>query len=111
MRISDWSSDVCSSDLDLRRPEDMAGGNERGGNAAGQPHGFTIGDRHLTMIGAITQPHDRQSFGCGVNAAMAATRMVAEAGRKSVVEGKRGAVSVDIGGRGMIKKKNNTTEA
>src|SRR3546814_3675036 len=46
MRISDWSSDVCSSDLgqafpdrevqgDLRRSEDLDGGDGHGSHAAG----------------------------------------------------------------------------
>src|SRR3546814_18997042 len=30
MRISDWSSDVCSSDLDLDRAVALSGGTERG---------------------------------------------------------------------------------
>src|SRR3546814_13377967 len=94
MRISDWSSDVCSSDLnafyrtapfrkmpDRFRPQ--SGPYPRGGiGTIGQGKGCAAAPRPESC------PKDRD--------------------RKSVVEGKGVSVRVDIGGRRSIKKKNNT---
>src|SRR3546814_1546437 len=58
MRISDWSSDVCSSDLegkthaeimqdaDRDSPRQAAGGMAFRGNPAGQPEPHQAGDQH-----------------------------------------------------------------
>src|SRR3546814_20019037 len=102
MRISDWSSDVCSSDLAASRP------------------GARLGD-----IGAAIEAHANQyRYGvvrefCGhglgrlfhdapevVHAAKAGTGPAFKAGmeRKSVGEGQSVAVSVDSRGRRIIKK-------
>src|SRR3546814_2943919 len=95
LRISVWSSDVCSSDLggaddlDLR----IAGKHRRHQLA----HQCGIVDHqnadpcHCLLLCLVlsrvarNEPRDR----------------------KSVVEGKRVSVSVDLGGRRIIKKKNN----
>src|SRR3546814_18086809 len=97
MRISDWSSDMCSSDLlahcrGLRAqdPQRQLIGRERG-------VGFGLGE---LVRGAIcvrevgTQTDHRRAI-----------RHRREADRKSVVEGKSVSVRVDIGVRGIIKKK------
>src|SRR3546814_11134486 len=84
MRISDWSSDVCSSDL-LRSVE-------RGTRAAAQR------DRPP----ALRPDRDRQ-FGFGRRRLY---RLRDRADRKSVVSGKSVSVRVDLGGRRIIKKKN-----
>src|SRR3546814_20525058 len=91
MRISDWSSDVCSSDLgpDCRccrsRPAQMQGEVEVGSTLAGPGSG-------LVDFGG--QPA-RPALG-------------AQGGdRKSVVYGQSVAVSVDLGRRRIIKKKYN----
>src|SRR3546814_11250683 len=110
MRISDWSSDVCSSDLfdialDLIGLADreleiaaLHAGIERlvrdhrRGALGG---GFLLGG-HLSLHplpGKIAGP------GCGP------TR---QGDRKSVVSGKSVSVRVDLGGRRIIKKKNNS---
>src|SRR3546814_20870788 len=85
MRISDWSSDVCSSDLvHARVPRQHAG----------QPFGEGAAD-------LVRQPDtdDRQDdSGAG-------DQLIAR-DRKSVVEGKSVSVRVDLGGRRIIKKKN-----
>src|SRR3546814_12835544 len=112
MRISDWSSDVCSSDLPrYRRP---GAGQERGRRRArrryrgrrgvpgrGRDDGLSLdhaafGDRHARRGrpvagrpgGARRGPYPRD--------------------RKSLVEGKGVSVRVAIGGSRIIKKKNNT---
>src|SRR3546814_18556841 len=86
MRISDWSSDVCSSDL--------AGPGLEGFEAdAGRPGGL-----HLPGGGggpgriADERCADGDRAGAGEE-------------RKSVVEGKSVSVRVDLGGRRIIKKK------
>src|SRR3546814_16040339 len=91
LRISDWSSDVCSSDLAPAAP-DIDDDEEE------QPHvvdevpvpggGFEtemLLRAEMTLIGAHAA--DDQ-----------------EADRKSVGEGKRGSVRVDLGGRRTTKK-------
>src|SRR3546814_19492481 len=105
MRISDWSSDVCSSDLIPTR-----------GRALDQVDGLGrvgIGVRGSTGRGEFAQrPHrcricqdDRASRG---NDSLEGGRARHYAGdRKSVEEGKSVSVRVDLGGRRMIKKKKN----
>src|SRR3546814_11734723 len=79
VRISDWSSDVCSSDLP-----------DRGGRRAGT----------RAAVGRAARPRPaarrrRAERGPGDPAG----------DRKSVVEGKSVSVSVDIGGRRISRKK------
>src|SRR3546814_13151966 len=104
MRISDWSSDVCSSDLAklgalakkwtrrcVEEPAELASTPPSirayrqptvGLRAQDRPHGLK--PRLSAVIGRSTQ---------------------IEADRKSVVWGKSVSVRVDPGGRGIIKKK------
>src|SRR3546814_16936438 len=90
MRISDWSSDVCSSDLRVRI--EVIGGRQwnvpRQARTANQFHGLACPER-------LTPRHDMQMM----------RRGQAPADRKSVVEGKSVSVRVDLGGRRIIKKK------
>src|SRR3546814_15914418 len=101
MRISDWSSDVCSSDLRHR---------QRGGGVMGLavliPLSIAMG-----LVGLVAfcwaLKHDQFEDPDG-----AAWRVLTpeappgpEADRKSVVEGKRVSVRVDLGGRRIITKK------
>src|SRR3546814_16072850 len=96
LRISDWSSDVCSSDLRLDfldgEARDRAGelGREDGAfvlvGILGK--GNAVGETERRLDG-ISQP--------GLDAV---------ADRKSVVKGKSVSVRVDLGGRRIIKKKN-----
>src|SRR3546814_3785009 len=102
MRISDWSSDVCSSDL--------LAGLVLGEVGQCLRDRFSIALRQCSnnfrTIGApprrVDGHHDVEEavlleacFRIGVD-------------RKSVVEGKRGSVRVDHGGRRIIQKKNKT---
>src|SRR3546814_12448454 len=102
MRISDWSSDVCSSDLHREAVDESAEKQERHQDqqqqhmlwqieAAGplgdfdrQPAG---GERHAEQSGADDQAENRTGD------------------RKSVVSGKSVSVRVDLGGSRSIKKK------
>src|SRR3546814_15219556 len=79
MRISDWSSDVCSSDL-LR----AGGRRDRRRDAPGQRRGAAPRRRGRRL-----------------------RRGRRRTDRKSVVSGKSVSVRVDLGGRRIIKKKNN----
>src|SRR3546814_11559268 len=98
MRISDWSSDVCSSDLNpqvvarskesLLSPSWSPDGRKiayvsfESGNSAVYVQDITTGSRQLVA----SHPRDR----------------------KSVVSGKSVSVRVDLGVRRILKKKNTT---
>src|SRR3546814_11974003 len=93
MRISDWSSDVCSSDLAGRARRE-------------------IGMRRMPLDnddepGPVTD-NEISSFFASLDLSYSdvtelATRWFLD--RKSVVEGKSVSVSVELGGRRIIKKK------
>src|SRR3546814_15940569 len=91
MRISDWSSDVCSSDLAF---SDALG--------AG---GFD----DILRLGRETDKEARAACALGEACENVGIGPPAEGGRdrKSVGEGKSVSVRVDLGGRRIIKKKNN----
>src|SRR3546814_19876011 len=110
MRISDWSSDVCSSDLGARTVQHaltvgtalLSGARQREVGRARTPrHG---GVRTLKIA-----LHEVPLWLPPVpSAGDAADGTDATGGdRKSVVKGKRVSVRVDLGGRRIIKKKNN----
>src|SRR3546814_19153440 len=99
MRISDWSSDVCSSDL---HPHTIARRVQPQGDAPGTGVAAEL-QRHLparkTQAARRIQSQGHESLYPG---GVAAGK---RADRKSVVEGKSVSVSVDLGGRRIIKKK------
>src|SRR3546814_21197812 len=100
MRISDWSSDVCSSDLESAS---YAQGGR--GPALGLAHAERVGEvacGGLRVAGRFPQgrPAGRHQG--------AVLRFPWQVDRKSVVEGKSVSVRVDLGGRRLIKKKINT---
>src|SRR3546814_11856358 len=121
MRISDWSSDVCSSDLFLSADEfrkrvfgDMEILGEHG---IGQPS-CDFGDEALVVGNALKKPLDR---GFELLRLPAELHVVVQdlpflirgdvakldhhlRDRKSVVKGKSVAVRVDLGGSRIIKK-------
>src|SRR3546814_18735963 len=92
MRISDWSSDVCSSDLVRRWPgapgQPVAAAGDAGG--AGRPVG---GGQH-----GLWRP--RQTLCAGD-----LRRAFLRGARKSVVSGKSVSVRVYLGGRRILKQK------
>src|SRR3546814_17113394 len=105
MRISDWSSDVCSSDLAVAqgrggRSEPRGAGDEApaaaaaaGGDARGRSAAHGAGPAGARRLRA------REPAGA------------ARQDRKSVVWGKSVSVRVDLGGRRIIKQKKKKTEA
>src|SRR3546814_10970530 len=86
MRISDWSSDVCSSDL--RNARRVLADQSR-----------SAASRRASSIGVAVPTKARTS---PTRSAESAEKR----DRKSVVEGKSVSVRVDLGGRRIIKKQN-----
>src|SRR3546814_16797046 len=113
MRISDWSSDVCSSDLLVFDLDPGEGVDWNAIKAAAreirarlQEAGLESflrlsGGKGLHVVVPIA-PHNDWHTAQGVCEAFA---RALENDRKSVVEGKRVSVRVDTGGRGNINKK------
>src|SRR3546814_16773067 len=108
MRISDWSSDVCSSDLLPASP----GAQFRRHVEAGR-RGPLDGGGSATGTGGA-QPCCRGADGAGCRALPHRGRLRhggVEEDRKSVVSGKSVSVRVNLGGRRIIKKKTCTCTA
>src|SRR3546814_17150877 len=122
MRISDWSSDVCSSDLkaDLQRGEGRTPRRD-----ARIMRGIDLVE--IGLVGEILDVDAERDRlvdlvrGAGVEADIAGHRSDQRLGRradrhvavglldrKSVVWGMSVSVRVDLGGRRILKKKNNT---
>src|SRR3546814_18880534 len=101
MRISDWSSDVCSSDLEATPDyEAMAAAMIRENlGPSGPPEGLTI--EHVRIMvreqlksrDQLVAPNQRRIWGID---------------RKSVVSGKSVSVRVDLGGPRIINNKQHT---
>src|SRR3546814_15053755 len=110
MRISDWSSDVCSSDLQGRP------GAGRPGAGARQAGGLPGGEEKA--LACLERCRHRRGRGRDLEEPVAGCRRqdLAVRGprtdRQSVVSGKSVSVRVDLGGRRILKKKKNknTTE-
>src|SRR3546814_13984620 len=112
MRISDWSSDVCSSDLvavEVHRDEvgqldearvDVAAGAGIGRRDDGDD--VVLEPLDIVLLG---QPVDRGRVLPGVD------RPAPQGARKRVVEGKSVSVRVDLGDRRIIKKNSRKKEA
>src|SRR3546814_11598010 len=98
MRISDWSSDVCSSDLA------EVGAEQLGHATRAHPHDGTVGQLSRGDGGAVLQRGAEQL-------GEASHGQVDDLGadRTSVVVGKSVSVRVDPGGRRTLKKKDTTT--
>src|SRR3546814_18115044 len=110
MRISDWSSDVCSSDLQMLARMDIISV-----NCPHTPATFhLLSARRLDLL----QPqayivNTARGEVIDENALVRKLRKgeIAGAGdRKSVVQGQSVSVRVDLGGRRIIKKKTQKTE-
>src|SRR3546814_13637498 len=108
MRISDWSSDVCSADLQRDRKQDLFFallGNRHARQDSVDLLGLEGGN------GAVEIDFDPfalrfQMRATGIAELNIDTHHVA-LDRKSVVSGKSVSVSVDLGGRRIFQKKNN----
>src|SRR3546814_17271257 len=107
MRISDWSSDVCSSDLGSTFAQ-------RSTNYAVFTHNsFDIVEDALTLTVGARYTHEKKTlfgdatFTNTLCPAIVNSPLQALAYRKSVVTGKSVSVRVDLGGVRIIKKKKN----
>src|SRR3546814_18879103 len=115
MRISDWSSDVCSSDLDELRADDDIDQPaldivDEFGGFRGRPQGVRSDDRDARLGKA-----QRDLVGDALDARTAGDEAILilalgaeprpRQDRKSGVVGKGVSVEVDLGGRRTIKKK------
>src|SRR3546814_12424827 len=92
MRISDWSSDVCSSDLMLEHYAVIARWNDLADALVARYGG--LAERLVMYLAEDSIRADRSTL---------------PRDRKSVVSGKRVSVRVDLGGRRIIKTKINIT--
>src|SRR3546814_15925611 len=95
MRISDWSSDVCSSDLD----------------------GKLVGQRRAALLALVEVGEARRQAGAHAAGGLHRIGKLGRVGagerhhgdRKSVVWGKGVSVRVDLGGRRIIKQTRHNT--
>src|SRR3546814_18576921 len=96
MRISDWSSDVCSSDLAVRPDLRLRDTRVEETPVAHRPDGIAF-SRLVRLVQQGGQAVDRRRGG----------QILGRVGldRKSVVQGKSVSVRVDLGGRRILKKK------
>src|SRR3546814_20512709 len=129
MRISDWSSDVCSSDLDLVTMESGQSSQTHrhnfsetvlfflGGEATvfinDTPHAVSAGDRILIHKAEYHSVATSAASGCYflsvqtppiLSKATGFRDLEWRGGRKRVVEGKSVSVRVGLGGRRSFKK-------
>src|SRR3546814_16574169 len=114
MRISDWSSDVCSSDLRIRSVDVVVGpGNAWVAEAKHQLYG-TVG---IDMVAGPSEilviadgRNDPEWIAAGLLSQVehdATAKSIFFTVRKSVVEGKGVSGSEDLGGSRSITKKTN----
>src|SRR3546814_11941224 len=104
MRISDWSSDVCSSDLAVSSSQ-----------ARAWRCASAISSRDISLDRSARHcwPSTLPPSAARLNHLCAWIRSTSTPpeDRKSVVQGKGVSVRVDLGGRRMLKKKNNHTKS
>src|SRR3546814_14476602 len=103
MRISDWSSDVCSSDLHRVNFDNLTPlyPDQRLKLDTTDP---TVKDKSARVIDLIS-PQGKVQRALIVAPPRTGKPVLLQKDRKSVVKGKRGSVRVDLGGRRIIKKK------
>src|SRR3546814_10558948 len=105
MRISDWSSDVCSSDLRRWSPSCCKRRAPRNGCAA-----IHWASTSTACHGAVNSTQPKEAGHETVFALLCCCIDCRHAGglrdRKSVVEGKSVSVRVALGGRRILKKNN-----
>src|SRR3546814_12127604 len=102
MRISDWSSDVCSSDL--RGKCDTKGFRQAADTQLDHQIGAMDFYRARRNAEIKSDGFVRQALGQALEDVLLARRESRDEDRKSVVSGKSVPVRVAIGGRRSIKK-------
>src|SRR3546814_15681338 len=115
MRISDWSSDVCSSDLDVRVEQELlghvGGGDARAGLALGIGFAACVHEEVDHAPGGVAERRCERPYGGGELRRCERGLRLRRQDRTSVVLGKRVSVSVDAGVGRILKKKNKYTHA
>src|SRR3546814_12453940 len=113
MRISDWSSDVCSSDLQLAAEFQSQNNPANAANMGAvttqteqqrllnETYKSSVSQREAAV--AIMRLETSEVY---LNASATDQTALRQRERKSVVEGERVSVRVGIGGRRTLKKKN-----
>src|SRR3546814_13209036 len=105
MRISDWSSDVCSSDLPLgvalaqRREEGAAGNQPAGDGTAVEAELYRLVEQHLQEIGRAGIG-GRAKVGDGLDLLLAVARAARDYGE---AEATRGTVPHTDAGRQVVR--------
>src|SRR3546814_18430630 len=116
MRISDWSSDVCSSDLACgKQLRDRGAGqpaiNDHGDTGWDKERGFGTGgdqtDGEPLRVPVLAQLRIHNATDRRHGGGSRARHRAEHQDRKSDVEGKRVSVRVDLGGRGIMQNKKN----
>src|SRR3546814_18600693 len=107
MRISDWSSDVCSSDLTQRTQRARAVTEQYVDGAFHSGGGLRF---TRTRCGKRAASRSRPVSSLWLSAISDNASGKPSADRKSVVSGKSVSVRVDLGGRRIIKKKQHRTK-
>src|SRR3546814_13520465 len=97
MRISDWSSDVCSSDL---AEKEQSRDNRPKGKILMATVKGDVHDLGKHIVGVVLQCNNYEVIDLGVMVPYAKIMQ----DRKSVVQGKSVSVRVDLGGRRIIKQ-------
>src|SRR3546814_20416967 len=98
MRISDWSSDVCSSDLRVQAPYDTTGPAGIHGRRSRTPVHRSV----RAVAAPLPERGGRRAWECPADAVCPC--LSGRSAERRV--GKSVSVRVDLGGRSIIKKKN-----
>src|SRR3546814_18364796 len=104
MRMSDWSSDVCSSDLDAERAEELERDREAETEALDREVDREVHDDERQ------REHDRRPELRPAHPVHRRTGDREQKDRKSVGKGKSVSVRVDLGGRPIIQKNKKKTK-
>src|SRR3546814_11107563 len=108
MRMSDWSSDVCSSALRPCAPQAPTPASTR--RFPHHRHSRRCHSFHSPINQhQVSRPPGGQEAARGIPTEAPAPPTARTKDRKSLGKGKRVSVRVDVGGRRIIKKKNRTT--
>src|SRR3546814_19707448 len=103
MRISDWSSDVCSSDLSVTTQQSRrCRGSLTSGDSSTSSMVTALGRKASGLYWAWWDAATLISASCSL--VVPISYMWRRADRKSVVSGTRVVVRVDLGGRQKFKK-------
>src|SRR3546814_19186862 len=114
MRISDWSSDVCSSNLLCQPPRrgrvvaalvGAGGGRDRDDRSCPQRVSQRAAARAVAQAAGAVSEHDRAQHGIARDPRRGVSHRELRLDRKGVVLGKRGALLVNTGWRRYINKK------